>query len=110
MLTTALDITPVLIPGSETDIVGPVPVGQEFSIAVLRFTNNDSAPRFLTLWNKPTAGAGTDAELELKTLSIPANSPYEHGPVILAAGRRLSALSDVANKINVVPHGWRTIL
>lgn len=109
MLTTALDIAPVLVPATETTIVGPVPVGQEYTLASIRFTNNDTASRTLTIWNKPTGGAGTDAELEAVQLTVGALSTYDHGPLILAAGRRISALGDVASKFNASTHGWMTV-
>jgi hypothetical protein len=85
-------------------------VGQEYAIAVIRFTNNDTNPRTLTIWNKQTGAAGSDAETEVNTLSIPALTTYLHGPLILAAGRRITALADVASEINAVTHGWGTVL
>lgn len=108
MPTNALDITPILLAATETTIIGPVAAGQEYNLPVVRFVNNDSSDHQLTIWNKPSAAAGTNAELEMNTYTIQAQSTYEHGPMVLAAGRRVSAKADVANKINAVVHGWVT--
>jgi hypothetical protein len=108
MPTTALDITPVLLAATETTIIGPVPASTEYNLPVIRFVNNDSSDHTLTLWNKPTAAAGTDTEIEMKLYTIQARSTYEHGPMVLAAGRRISAQADASGKINAVVHGWAT--
>lgn len=108
MPTSALDIAPVLLTDSEATIIGPVPVGQEYNIPVIRFVNNDSSDHTITLWNKQSGSAGTNTQLEAITLTVQAQSIYEHGPVVLAAGRYFSALVDVSNKVNAVVHGWVT--
>lgn len=105
--TVALNVTPVLVPAAETDLLGPVPAGHEYDLPVIRFVNNDVNPHQITIWNKPSAAAGTDAELEAM-ISVQAQSTYEHGPMVLAAGRRVSVKADVANVLNAIPHGWDT--
>lgn len=108
MPTNALDIAPLFIPATETTIIGPVPASTEYNLPVVRFVNNDTVDHQITIYNKPTAAAGTDAELEMKVYNIQAHATYEHGPMVLAAGRRISAFADVASKINAVVHGWAT--
>lgn len=105
MPTVALNISPALVPAAETDII-TVPVGAEFDLPVIRFVNNDSNPHQLTIWNKPAAGAGVAADVEAKTLTIQAQSTYEHGPMVLAAGRVISVMADQAGFISARVHGW----
>jgi len=75
-------------------------------LPVIRFVNKDVDPHTITIWNKPGAGAETDADLEAKTLTIQPQSLYEHGPMVLAAGRRVAVAADIANMISCRPHGW----
>jgi len=105
MPTSALNIAPGLVPAAETNIIGPVPAGHEFDIPVIRFVNNDEVARQITIWNKTSAGAGTDADVEAK-LMIQPQSLYEHGPMVLAAGRVISVAAEVAGVISDRPHGW----
>lgn len=105
MPTVALDIAPGLVPDVETNIIGPVPANHEFDIPVIRFVNNGETPLQLTIWNKTSAGAGTDADVEAK-LTIQAQSTYEHGPMVLAAGRVISVAAETAGIISDRPHGW----
>jgi hypothetical protein len=105
MPTAALNISPALIPAVETDII-TVPALTEYDLPVIRFVNNDSVEHQLTIWNKPAAGAGVAADVEAKTLTIQAQSTYEHGPMVLAAGRVVSAMADVAGFISARVHGW----
>ncbi len=108
MPTSALDIAPLFVSNTEGDILGPVPVGQEYNLPVIRFVNNDSSDHTITIWNKTSAAAGTDAQLEIKLYTIQARAMLELGPMVLASGRRISAQADVASKINAVVHGWVT--
>jgi len=105
MATAALNIAPSAVPAAETDII-VVPALTEFDLPVIRFVNNDEEPHQLTIWNKPAAGAGTPADLEASTLTIQPQSTYEHGPMVLAAGRVVSVMADVAGVISCRPHGW----
>lgn len=105
MPTTALNIAPGLVPAVETDII-VVPAATEFDLPVIRFVNNDSNPHQLTIWNKPGAGAGVDADIEAHTLTIQPQSTYEHGPMVLATGRVISVKADAAGFISSRPHGW----
>jgi hypothetical protein len=105
--TTALNISPALVPAVETDII-IVPLSTEYDLPVIRFVNTDVDPHQITIWNKPGAGAGTDADLEA-TLTIQPQSLYEHGPMVLAAGRRVSVMADVAGVVSVRPHGWSIV-
>ena len=105
MPTAALNISPALIPAVETDLF-TVPALTEYDLPVIRFVNNDSNPHQLTIWNKPAAGAGAAADVEAKTLTIQAQSTYEHGPMVLAAGRVVSAMADQAGFISARIHGW----
>ena len=108
MPTNALDIAPLFVGNTEGDIIGPVPANHEYNLPVVRFVNNDSADHTITIYNKTSAAAGTDAQLEMKLYTIQANATFELGPLVLAAGRRISAFADVADKINAVVHGWDT--
>lgn len=105
MTTVALDIAPGLVPDVETQII-LVPANHEYDLPVIRFVNNDTAPRALTIWNKTSAAAGTDADTEQHDFVLQPKSQLEHGPSILAAGRRISVKADVAGKISCRPHGW----
>jgi hypothetical protein len=105
MATAALNITAILVPNTETTLF-TVPAATEYDIPVVRFVNNDSVPHMLTIWNKPSAAAGTNAQLEAKTLTIQAQSTYEHGPMVLPTGRVVSVQADATNVINAVVHGW----
>lgn len=105
MPTVALNISPALVPAVETDAI-IVPPLAEYDLPVIRFVNNDEVAHQLTIWNKPGAGAGTDADREAATLTIQPQSTYEHGPMVLAAGRRVSVMADVADVISMRPHGW----
>jgi hypothetical protein len=105
MPTVALNIAPGLVPLAETNIIGPVPANHEFDIPVIRFVNNGEEGRRLTIWNKTGAGAGTDADVEAK-LVIQPQSTYEHGPMVLAAGRVISVAAEEAGIISERPHGW----
>ena len=104
--TVDLDIAPGLVPDVETNIIGPVPANHEFDIPVLRFVNNDSLSSIqLTIWNKTSVAAGTDADVETK-LSIQPQSTYEHGPMVLPAGRVISVKASTLGVISERPHGW----
>lgn len=105
MATAALNIAPSAVPATETDII-TVPALTEFDLPVIRFVNNDEQPHQITIWNKPAAGAGTPADLEASTLTIQPQSTYEHGPMVLAAGRVVSVMADAAGFISCRPHGW----
>lgn len=105
MPTAALNISPALIPAIETDLFA-VPALTEYDLPVIRFVNNDIVGHTLTIWNKPVAGAGVNADIEAKTLTIQAQSTYEHGPMVLAAGRVVSAMADQAGFISARIHGW----
>lgn len=105
MPTAALNISPALVPAVETDII-TVPALTEYDLPVIRFVNNDAVAHQLTIWNKPAAGAGADADVEAKTLTIQPQSTYEHGPMVLAAGRVVSVMADVAGVISARVHGW----
>ena len=104
MPTTALNISPTLVPATETDII-TVPVATEYDLPVIRFVNTDDVAHQLTIWNKPAAGPGTDADVEAETLTIQPQSTYEHGPMVLAAGRVISVMADTAGVISARPHG-----
>ena len=105
MPTVALDIAPALVPAAETQII-LVPASHEYDLPVIRFVNNDAQNSVqLTIWNKTSAAAGVDADSETK-VSIQPQSTYEHGPMVLAAGRRVSVMASVAGKISCRPHGW----
>lgn len=105
MPTAAFNISPGLVPAVETDVI-VVPLATEYDIPVIRFTNKDTNPHQLTIWNKPGAGAGVDADLEAPPITIQPQSIYEHGPMVLAAGRIVSVKADVAGVISMRPHGW----
>lgn len=105
MPTAALNITPVLVPNTETTLF-TVPALTEYDIPVIRFVNNDTVAHSITIWNKPSAAAGTDAELETGPLTIQPQSTYEHGPMVLPAGRVVSVMADATGVINAIVHGW----
>lgn len=105
--TTALNIAPALVPAVETDII-TVPASTEYDLPVIRFVNTGIDPHQITIWNKPAAGAGTPADLEA-TLTIQPQSLYEHGPMVLAAGRVVSVMADAVGVISVRPHGWSIV-
>jgi hypothetical protein len=105
MPTVALNISPALVPAVETTLF-TVLAAHEYDLPVIRFVNTDSVAHQLTIWNKPVAGAGTDADIEAKTLTIQPQSTYEHGPMVLAALRQVSVMADVAGKISARIHGW----
>lgn len=104
MPTVALDIAPGLVPAAETNGI-IVPASHEYDLPVVRFVNNDVNPHQLSIWNKTSVGAATDADSETK-ISLLAQSTYEHGPLVLAAGRVISWKADQAGFISVRPHGW----
>lgn len=105
MPTAALNITPTFVPTTETTLF-TVPGATEYDIPVVRFINNDTVTRTLTIWNKPSVAAGTDAELETGPITLQPQSTYEHGPMVLPAGRVISVMADAANVINAIVHGW----
>lgn len=105
MATAALNITPTLVPNTETSLF-TVPGATEYDIPVIRFINNDTVVHQLTIWNKPSAAAGTDAELETGPITIQPQSTYEHGPMVLPTGRVISVLADASSVINAIVHGW----
>lgn len=105
MPTAALNFSPSLVPAVETPLF-TVPVATEYDLPVIRFVNNDSVAHQLTIWNKPSAAAGTNDDIEAKTLTIQPQSTYEHGPMILAAGRVVSVMADQAGFISARIHGW----
>ena len=101
-----LDIAPSLVPAAETNIIGPVPANHEFNFPVIRFVNTDTVDHQLTIWNKTSVGAGTAADEEQHNFTLFPGQMHEHGPVILAPGRVISVMADVAGKISCRPHGW----
>lgn len=105
MATAALNFSPALVAATETTLF-TVPAATEYDIPVIRFVNNDVDPHQITIWNKPVAGAGTPADIEASTLTIQPQSTYEHGPMVLAAGRQVSAMADAAGFISARIHGW----
>lgn len=105
MPTVALDIAPGLVPAAETIII-TVPALHEYDLPVIRFVNNDTVPHSLTIWNKTSGSPGTDADAEQHDFVLQPKSQLEHGPMVLAAGRRISVAADVAGKISCRPHGW----
>lgn len=105
MPTAALNITPTLVTAAEMDIF-TVPAATEFDLPVIRFVNDTENPHQITIWNKPAAGPGTPADLEASTLTIQPQSLYEHGPMVLPAGRVVSVAADVDGVISCRPHGW----
>jgi len=107
MPTVALDIAPGMVPAVETNGI-IVPAATEYDLPVIRFTNKDVNPHQLTIWNKTSVGAGVDADLESPPITIQAQSVYEYGPLVLAAGRVISWKADAVNVISVRPHGWAT--
>lgn len=107
MPTAALNITPTLVPNTETTLF-TVPGATEYNLPVIRFVNNDTIAHSLFIWNKPSAAAGTDAELEAGPITIQPQSTYEHGPMVLPAARVVSVMADATGVINAIVHGWAT--
>ena len=105
MPTVAIDVMPTLVTAAEATLF-TVPASTEYDIPVIRFVNNDTEDHTLTIWNKASASAGTNADLEAKTVTIQAQASYEHGPMVLPAGRVVSVKADVASKISARIHGW----
>jgi hypothetical protein len=102
----ALNLIPGLVPASETNLFPPIPAGHEYDMPVIRFVNNDSQnPVQLTIWNKVGSGAGTNADKEA-LLTIQPQSTYEHGPLVLPAGRVISIAASVAGDLSCRPSGW----
>jgi hypothetical protein len=99
----ALDIAPGYVPATETTLF-TVPASTEYDVPVIRFVNSDNEARQLTLYNKQS-GSGDNSKNEA-VITINPQSTYEHGPMVLAAGRIVSMKADVANKINQQVHGW----
>ncbi len=106
--TVALDIAGVLIQTTETTLIAVIPVNHEYAVPVIRFANNAGTQRTLTIYNKPTAGAGTNAEAEVRNFTVEPNSIYEHGPMVLSEGRRITALIDTNDLLSAQVHGWDT--
>lgn len=102
---TALNITPGLVPATETNLFAAIPAGHEYDLPVIRFVNNDIQPHQLIIWNKVGAGAGTNADVEAR-LTIQPQSTYEHGPLALPAGRVIAVAADQAGFISCRPSGW----
>lgn len=106
MPTVALNIVTGLVPAVETNLFAAIPAGHEYDMPAIRFVNNDQVNSVqLTIWNKVGAGAGTNADIESK-LSIQPQSTYEHGPMVLPAGRVVSVMASQAGILSCRPHGW----
>jgi len=102
----ALNLTPGLVPATETNLFPPIPAGHEYDMPAIRFVNNDSQNSVqLTIWNKVGSGAGTNADIESQ-LSIQPQATYEHGPMVLPAGRVVSIMASAAGVLSCRPHGW----
>lgn len=105
MATSALDIGPFILSTTELVLV-TVPSGQDFNLNAVRFTNTDSVPRLLTIYEYKPPGTAADPQSLVTNISLNAGEMFEFGPIILAATRKLSALCDLANKITVHVSGW----
>ena len=105
MATTALDLGPFKLLTSETTLV-TVAASHDYNLNVVRFTNTDSSPRLLTIYEYKPPGTAADIESLVANLSLNVGEIFEYGPVILAATRKLTALCDTANKITVHVSGW----
>lgn len=104
MPTSAINFLPPTVPVAEANLF-TVPAATEYDLPVIRFVNDDTVPHQIKIWNKPGVAAGVPADLEAM-LTIQPQSLYEHGPMVLPAGRVVSVQADAANVISCRPHGW----
>lgn len=105
MATSALDLGPFKLLTTETILVTVV-AGHDYNLNAIRFTNTDSVPRLLTIYEYKPPGTAADIESKLIDVSLNVGEMFEYGPVILASTRKLTALCDTANKITVHVSGW----
>jgi hypothetical protein len=102
----ALDIDPVLLQTTETIVVPTIPVGHEYDLSTIRFTNVTVNPHQIIIFNYSPASESPDLmRSEVRLLTIEAGSTLEYGPSALPPGRRISAQADTANAISARVHG-----
>lgn len=79
------------------------------TMVVLYINNDDTSSRTLNAWVYTGSGPGTDAQLLLpKNYVMTAGARLEIGPLYLSQNYKITAIADVANKINIVPMGIET--
>ena len=111
--TSAADFPAVLLGNSETTVL-IVPANVQIGSAVIRFTNLDSVPRNLTVYDYNPSGSPYPAESAgptttlIPNVTVPPRSFIEVGPLVLPPGRKISAFGDTANIFNARLHGFKT--
>ena len=101
-----ISVNAVLIASTET-LVGQVPAGKEWDVAVVRFCNLDSVDHQITIVTyDPSVESFGDTTSEYKNLTIQANTTLEYGPVILSQNKKISASTPASGLINARIHGW----
>lgn len=109
MATTSAITTGAVLLGTTETVVLTVPVGEEYNISAIRFTNIDSADRNITVYDYDTGSESASATTTEITTLIQAGSTFEFGPLVLPANRKISAFASVINKISVRVHGWKVV-
>lgn len=109
MSVVAVNINAVLIGTAETIIIPAIPAGQRYDVPTIRFANIDIFDHQVIFYNRtPPGEAANDTTTEFKRVTIKAQSTFEIGPLVLPAGRQISATCDVANKVSARVHAWST--
>lgn len=105
----AVNINAVLIGTVETVIVPAVAAGLRYDVPSIRFTNVDIFDHQVIFYNRtPPGELANDTTTEFKKITIKAQSTFEIGPLVLPAGRQISAIADVASKVSARVHAWST--
>lgn len=107
MSVVAVNINAVLIGTAETIIIPAIPAGLRYDVPTIRFANVDIFDHQVIFYNRtPPGEAANDTTTEFKRVTIKAQSTFEIGPLILPAGRQISATADVANMVSARVHAW----
>ena len=102
-----INLPAVLITSGET-LVGQVPAGKEWNVAVVRFCNFDVADHQITIVTYDPGGEAFDnTRTEYKDLTLLAKTTFEYGPAILSQNKKISAIANTSGSvINARVHGW----
>lgn len=106
MATAALDLGPFILANTETTLIS-VPALHDYNVSSVRFLNIDSVMRTITIYEYKPPGVAADPQSPVAlNFTLNPGEIYEYGPTILAATRKVTALSDIANKVTVHISGW----
>jgi hypothetical protein len=113
MPTSVFNSPAVMLGTSETTIFqlnGSTQLGN----CAVRFTNIDTLPHNLTVYDYDPSGTDYPAEAAgpattvLSSVTVPPRSFIELGPLVLAPNRKVSAFTDAVGVMNARPHGFKT--